>query len=149
LAFRYAQLLRHLCLCVIGVGDDFNNARRGIYGQPTLGLPVSFQDIPKRMATPTLFVAELTQRRAADFSRTPAQEDTEAMRRPNIPRRPPRRSLPVPPLSPFGGAPTFSRKQVRKALHGFVLGSAAGMSGLSPKHLRSTSFWCSEYDEAG
>jgi hypothetical protein len=36
---------------------------------------------------------------------------------------------------PFSGAPTFPQKAVRKALHGFVLGSAGGMSRLTPRHL--------------
>jgi hypothetical protein len=44
-------------------------------------------------------------------------------------------AIPAPPDFPFSGAPSFPMKAVRKALHGFVLGSAGGMSRLTPRHL--------------
>ena len=44
-------------------------------------------------------------------------------------------AVPCPPAFPFNEPPTFATSAVRKALHGFVLGSAGGISRLTPKHL--------------
>jgi hypothetical protein len=119
---------------------DDSDLPRGLAAR-MLDTAVDIDSLPDDVAKKSLGLARrgyfsraVTALSAARVISAPTAEQTEAMRG----LHPPPSSatlVPVPPLSPFGGAPTFSRKQVRKALHGFVLGSAAGMSGLSPKHL--------------
>jgi hypothetical protein len=106
-----------------------------------LDTPVDMDSLPAEVAKKSLGLARrgyfsraVTALSAARVISAPTPAQTEAMRGLHPAPASPTLS-PPPPLSPFGGAPTFSRKQVRKALHSFVLGSAAGMSGLSPKHL--------------
>jgi hypothetical protein len=110
------------------------------WSAPELDTSVDVDSLPADVARRALALARrgyfsraVASLSAAAVVTAPDAAQKEAMRalhpEPSVPT-----AVPAPPAYPFSGAPTFPQKAVRKALHGFVLGSAGGMSRLTPRH---------------
>jgi hypothetical protein len=111
------------------------------WSTPELDTSVDLDSLPSDVARKVLALARrgyfsraVASLSAAAVVSEPDAAQKEAMQalhpEPSVPT-----AIPAPPDFPFSGAPSFPMKAVRKALHGFVLGSAGGMSRLTPRHL--------------
>jgi hypothetical protein len=111
------------------------------WSTPELDTSVDLDSLPSDVARKVLALARrgyfsraVASLSAAAVVSEPDAAQKEAMQAlhpaPSVPT-----AIPAPPAFPFSGAPSFPMKAVRKALHGFVLGSAGGMSRLTPRHL--------------